>query len=247
MCEPVSIISGVTGAASAIGGFSSQNDQANAQYQAAKNQRQNIINQQRSKLTLDSSRFYNKQADRNRADFSAMRSADQAYLDNQNVYNDKVKSFLSSKQTRMIESLTKGGQMGARGQRGGSSQMMQVANQAALGRDTAMALANLRSASTNLISSNRKIKDKLQGEFESNYSSIGDRPVQGFTPPEVAKPAGPNPLSIAAAIGQVGLNAYGAYQDSRTLSDGTTQRQAGGGSPITDQSNAQYSGINFTY
>lgn len=248
MCEPVSIISGVTGAASAVGGFSSQQQQADAQYQAAKNQRQGVINQQRSKLTLDTARYHRKQADRERADFSAMRSADQAYLDNQNVYNDKVKAFLGSKQTRMIEALTKGGQLGARGQRGGSAQMMQVANQAALGRDSAMALANLRSSATNLISSNRKIQGKLQGQFEQNFSQVGDLPTQGFTPPEVAKPAGPNPLSIAAAVGQVGLNAYGAFQDSKTLSDGTTQRQAGGGSPYTNQNFTNFdTGINYTY
>lgn len=248
MCEPVSIISGVTGAASAIGGFQSQQQQADAQYQAAKNQRQGVINQQRSRLTLDTSRYYRKQADRDRADFSAIRSADQAYLDNQSVYNDKVRSFLGNKQTRMIEALTKGGQLGARGQRGGSAEMMQVATTAALGRDSAMALANLRSSATNLISSNRKIQGKLQGQFEQNYSQIGDRPVPGFTPPEVAKPAGPNPLSIAAAIGQVGLNAYSTYKDSQTLSDGTTQRQAGGGSPFTNQTFDNYdSGINFSY
>ena len=227
MCAPAvgAVISGV----SAVGGMMNQQSQANAQYQAAKNQRQAIINQQRSKLTLDTARFHRKQADRKRADLSAVRSAEQAYLDNQNVYNDKVKSYLSTRQGDMIKSLSAGGKLGARGAAGGSAVMMQVANKAALGRDGAMALANLRSASTKLITSNRNIQEKLQGEFESNFSQIGDKPVQGFEPPEVAKPAGPNPLSIAAAIGGVALDGYNAMQSAKTLPDGTTMDQAGGG------------------
>ena len=253
MCEPVSTtslvlggLSAATGAASAIGGAQSQQQQANAQYAANKAQRQGIINNQRSKLTLDTARFHRRQTDRDRADTSAGRAASEAYLGNQGVYNDKVKSYLSSKQERMIKSLTAGGQMAARGQRGGSMEMMQVANDAALGRDNATALANLRSASTKLISDNRGIKEKLQGEYEQNYSRVGDEPTQGFTPPEVAKPAGPNPLSIAAAIGQVGLNAYGTVQGANTLSDGTTQRQAGGGNPYTGNNFTNYdSGFNF--
>lgn len=229
MCEPVSIISGVTGGLSAVGQFSSQQQQANAQYQAAKNQRQAVINQQRSKLIIDNQRFRTRQTDRQRADRSAGRAADKAYLDNQNLYNEKVKSFLSNKQTRTIESMIQGAKMAANGQRGGSAQMMQVANKAALGRDNATAIASLRSASSKLISDNRGIQEQLQGQYEENYSQVGDPPIPGFDPPEVAKPAGPNPLSIAAAIGQVGLGAYNAGQAAKTLPDGTTQNMAGGG------------------
>ena len=230
------IATAASGVAGTLGQAQSQQSAADAQYAANKAQRQSIINNQRSRLTLDTARYNTRKGDRQRQDISATRAADKAYLGNQNAYNDKVKSFMSSKQQRMIESLTAGATMGAKGQRGGSMEMMQVANDAALGRDSAMALASLRSASTNLISSNRDIKDKLQGEYDASYSRVGNLPTQGFTPPEAVKPAGPNPLSIAAALGSSVLGGVTAFQQAGTLSDGTTQRQAGGGGQVFNPS-----------
>ena len=227
MCAPaVGIGLNVLGTA---GGIMGQQQQAAAQHQAAKNQRQQIINQQRSKLTLDSSRYYRKQADRERADMSAVRAGEEAYLGNQRKYNEKVNAFMVNKQNRLIKSLEAGGQIGSRMGPGGSLTAAQTALGASTGRDTATALANLRSAATQLTVDNRGIRDKVQGEFEENYSQIGDMPVPGFTPPEVAKPAGPNPLSIAAAIGQVGLDGYTAIKAGNTLPNGSTLEMMGGG------------------
>ena len=245
MCAPaVGIGLNVLGT---VGGMMGQQQEAQAQYQAAKNQRQQVINQQRSKLTLDTSRYYRKQADRDRADFSAIRAGEEAYLGNQRKYNEKVNAFMVNKQNRLIKSLEASGQIGARMGPGGSSQMAQVANSAATGRDTATALASLRSAATQLAADNRGIQGKLQGEFDQNYSQIGDRPVPGFTPPEVAKPAGPNPLSIASAIGSVALQGYGAFQDAGKLPGGQTLDMMGGNAPsITGNQFSNFnSGINF--
>ena len=94
-----------------------------------------------------------------------------------------------------------------------------------------MGLASLRSAATQLTVDNRGLRDKLQGEFESNFSQIGDKPVQGFEPPEVAKPAGPNPLSIASAIGGSLVEGFGAMQAANTLPNGSTLGMMGGGVP----------------
>ena len=206
-----------------------QQQEAAAQHQAAKNQRQQAINQQRSRLTLDTARYHRKQADRERADMSAVRAGEEAYLGNQRKYNEKMNTFMVNKQNRLIKSLEASGQLGASMGPGGSSQMAQVANSAATGRDTATALASLRSAATQLSADNRGIRDKVQGEFESNYSGIGDMPVQGFTPPEVAKPAGPNPLSIAAALGGTVLGGINAAQAGNTLPGGQTLDMMGGG------------------
>ena len=107
--------------------------------------------------------------------------------------------------------------------------MAQQALAASTGRDTAMGLANLRSAATSLSLDNRGIRDKLQGEFESNFSQIGDKPVQGFVPPEVAKPAGPNPLSMAASIGTALVDGFGSMQSANTLPNGATMGMMGGG------------------
>ena len=230
-----------------VGGMMGQQQEAQAQYQAAKNQRQQIINQQRSKLTLDTARYHRKQADRERADMSAVRAGEEAYLGNQRKYNEKVNSFMVNKQNRLIKSLELSGQLGARMGPGGSSQMAQVANSAATGRDTATALASLRSAATQLSVDNRGVRDKIQGEFESNFSQIGDMPTQGFTPPEVAKPAGPNPLSIASALGTAAVQGYGAFQGAGTLPGGQSLNMMGGNAPsITGNQFSNFnSGINF--
>lgn len=253
MCDPVSLGVGtaLTGAASTIGGAQSQQQQANAQYAASKNQRQHIINQQRSQLTLDTARYNQKKADRKANDIEAGRAANDAYLGNQNVYNDKIKAFMSSKQTRMIKALETAGTIGAKGTSGGSKSMMQTANKAALGRDTAMGLANLRSAATQMTMDNRAVQGQLQGEYMNNFSQIGALPTAAFTPPEVAKPAGPNPLSIAAGLGSAVLGGVGAFQSASALPNGQTQTDLGGGggtfAPFTSpwMSTQSLTGINY--
>ena len=224
---------------SSIGGAQSQQQQANAQYAANKAQRQQLINNQRSKLTLDTANFHRRQVDREAGDIEAGRAANRAYLGNQNVYNEKVRSFMVNKQNRLIKSMETAGVMQARGQRGGSIAAAEQAVGAATGRDTAVGLANLRSSAASLISSNRDVSEKLQGEYFSNYSQVGVEPTQGFDPPPVAKPAGPNPLSIAASIGQGVMGAFSAGQAANTLPDGSTLESMGGGNNFTS-----YPGIN---
>ena len=227
MCAPaVGVAMNVLGT---VGGMMGQSQQAAAQHQAAKNQRQQVINEQRSRLTLDTARYHRKQADRKRADYSAVRAAEDGYLGNQRKYNEKVSAFMSDKQNRLIKSMEAGGTIGAKMGAGGSAMMAQQALAASTGRDTAMGLANLRSAATSLSLDNRGIRDKLQGEFESNFSQIGDKPVQGFVPPEVAKPAGPNPLSMAASIGTALVDGFGSMQSANTLPNGATMGMMGGG------------------
>ena len=243
MCEPISTTSLVLGGLSQGAGLLGKQQAANAQYAAAKNQRQQVINQQRSKLTLDSSRFYNKQADRERADMSAVRAGEEAYLGNQRKYNEKVSAFMVNKQNRLIKSLEASGQIGAKMGPGGSQQMAQTALAASTGRDTATALASLRSAATQLSVDNRGVRDKIQGEYESNYSQIGDRPVEGFTPPEVAKPQGVGFLDVIGAAANVGMAGISAADASKTLPNGQSLKMMGGGDAHTF---ANYdSGINF--
>ena len=232
---------------STAGGMMGQSQQAAAQHQAAKNQRQQVINQQRSKLTLDTARYHRKQADRERADMAAVRAGEDAYLGNQRKYNEKVSAFMSNKQNRLIKSMQNAGAMGARGSIGGSADMMQTANLAATGRDTAMGLASLRSAATQLSVDNRMVRDKIQGEYEQNYSQIGDLPTQGFEPPPVAKPAGPNPLSIIGALGGAAVDAFGSMQAANSLPNGSTLGSMGaytGGFPGVDTSFGLQSPVN---
>ena len=257
MCDPVVGLTVASGIASTVGGAQSANAQADAQYAANKNQRQAQINQQRSKLTLDTTGYYNRSADREAADFEAGRAANEAYLGNQNKYNDKVKAFMSSKQNRMIKALETAGTIGAKGGRGGSRAAMQVANKAALGRDTAMGMANLRSAATNMMVDNRAVQGQLQGDYMNNFSRVGAIPTAGFTPPEVVKGPGANPLSIIGGIGSAVAGGLSAAQAAGSLPNGQTQTDLGGGSwdpyggagsfdlgidPITFPN---YSGINY--
>lgn len=244
MCAPaVGVAMNVLGTA---GGMMGQQQQAQAQYQAAKNQRQQVINEQRSRLTLDTARYHRKQADRERADMSAVRASEEGYLGNQRKYNEKVSAFMSNKQNRLIKAMEAGGTIGAKMGPGGSAMMAQQALAASTGRDTAMGLASLRSAATQLSADNRGIRDKLQGEYEANFSAIGDKPVQGFVPPEVAKPAGPNPLSIASAIGGSLVEGFGAMQSANTLPGGQTMGMMGGGVPGVNTSFGLPSPVNPT-
>lgn len=230
MCSPTAALSGV----SAIGGMMGQQQQANAQYAANKAQRQYQINQQRSKLTLDTAKYNRKKADRQAADIEVGRAGNEAYLGNQRKYNEKINAFMVNKQNRLIKSMELAGTMGARGQSGGSITAMLNANDAATGRDTATALAGLRSAATSLATDNRGIQNKMAGDYRENFSQIGDLPTQGFTPPEVAKPAGLNPLSIAASLGSVVVDGMSAASAANTLPNGQTQSMLGGGNSFTD-------------
>ena len=223
------ILSAGMGIMSAVGGAQSEQQQANAQYAANKAQRQYQINQQRSKLTLDTAKYNRKKADRQAADIEVGRAGNEAYLGNQRKYNEKINAFMVNKQNRLIKSMELAGTMGARGQSGGSITAMLNANDAATGRDTATALAQLRSSATSLATDNRLVQNKMAGDYRENFSQIGDLPTQGFTPPEVAKPAGPNPLSIAASIGGSVLGGISSIQAMNTLPGGQTLDMMGGG------------------
>lgn len=239
MCEPTTAIaigSGVLSTASGIAGTmgqaQQQNAQAEAQYAANKNQRQSIINNQRSKLLLDSTAYYNRGADRKAADLAADRGANDAYLANQTKYNDKVKAFMSSKQNRMIKSLETAGAIGASSTRGGSNAQMQVANKAALGRDTAMGMANLRSAASKMLVDNKAIQGQLQGSYMDNFSKIGAIPTAGFTPPPVVKGPGANSLSIMAGIGSAVAGGLSSFGQANTLPNGQGLEDLGGGGGV---------------
>ena len=226
MCEPVSLIGGVLSAAGQAAG---QSAQANAQYQANKAARQQKINEQRLKMALDNNQYRARQTDRKRADREAGRAANEAYLGNQVKYNEKVSAFMKNKENRLIKSMTDAGVVGAMGQRGGSVNAGKVAILAAEGRDSATGLASLRSAATSLITNNRDIQGKLQAEYESNFSQVGDAPIPGFNPPPAVKPAGPSPLSIAANIGNAVVGSIGQGQAANTLPNGATMASMGGG------------------
>lgn len=107
--------------------------------------------------------------------------------------------------------------------------MAQVANKAAEGRDTAMGMANLRSAATQMMVDNRAVQGQLQGDYMANFSKIGAIPTAGFTPPEAAKPAGANPLSIMAGIGSAVAGGLSDAQAAGALPNGQTQTDLGGG------------------
>lgn len=223
------ILSAGMGVMSAVGGAQAQQQQADYQYAQNKAQRQAIINQQRSKLTLDTSRYNSRKADRAAADIEVGRAGNEAYLGNQRKYNEKVAAFMNNKQNRLIKSMEVAGVMGARGQRGGSIDAQLNAVDAATGRDTATALASLRSSATQLIADNRAINNQMAGDYRANFDKIGDIPTAGFTPPEAARPPGPNPLSIAASVGGSLLDGFGAIQASQTLPGGQTLGMMGGG------------------
>jgi hypothetical protein len=223
------ILSAGMGVMSAVGGAQSEQQQANAQYAANKAQRQQIINNQRSKLTLDTAKYNNKKGDRQAADIEVGRAGNEAYLGNQRKYNEKIAAFMTNKQGRLIKSMEAAGTLGARGQSGGSIDAQLNAVDAATGRDTATALAGLRSSATSLMADNRAIQGKMAGDYRANFDQIGDLPTQGFTPPEAVKPAGPNPLSIAASIGGSVLSGVSSIQAMNTLPGGQTLDMMGGG------------------
>ena len=241
MCEPISTTSLILGGVTQGAGLIGKQQQANAQYAASKSQRQQVINQQRSKLTLDTARYHRKQADRERADMSAVRAGEEAYLGNQRKYNEKLNGFMVNKQNRLIKSLEASGQIGSKMGPGGSSQMAQTALSASTGRDTATALASLRSAATQLSVDNRGVRDKIQGEYEQNYSQIGDMPFEGFTPPEVAKPAGVGFMDILGTAANVGMGAMNAGSAAKTLPNGNSLKMMGGGNSFSNFD----SGINW--
>ena len=242
MCEPISTTSLILGGVTQGAGLIGKQQQADAQYAASKNQRQQVINQQRSKLTLDTSRYHRKQADRERADMSAVRAGEEAYLGNQRKYNEKLNGFMVNKQNRLIQSLEASGQIGSKMGPGGSSQMAQTALSASTGRDTATALASLRSAATQLSVDNRGVRDKVQGEYEQNYSQIGDMPFEGFTPPEVAKPAGVGFMDILGTAANVGMGAMSAGDAAKTLPNGNSLKMMGGSNSFANFD----SGINWS-
>ena len=235
MCSPTAatvipaVASGGLGIMQSVGQHNAQKRQAEYQHAANQAQRQTAINNQRLTLNVDNKRYGDRKVDRKYADREAGRAANEAYLGNQTKYNEKVNSFMVNKQSRLIKAMQDAAVVGARGQRGGSIDDLQTAITASTGRDTATALAGLRSSASQLIAGNRSIQGKLQGEYLSNFSQIGDAPMQGFTPPEVVKPPGPSSLSIAASIGQATLGAFNAGQSASTLPGGQTMGMLGGG------------------
>ena len=214
MCEPVSIISGVMGAASTVAGYSQQQDATNAanagrvaNYKHQLKVRENNWMRAKGNWENDKINYEETVADNSFA-------AQEGYARAQRQLNEQFKAAAFSEQGDMIKLLESTGQMAASGRTGRSAQRVDDSMVAAWGRNNATKAASLASSKEGYQQQVEDIRRQQRDENESAFDQVAFAPQPDMAPQKPQMEKGPSGLGLALGLAQTGL---GAWQQNEAL------------------------------
>jgi hypothetical protein len=212
VCEPVSIISGVLGAASSVAGHAQQQDAANAanagriaNYKHQLKVRENNWKRATSQWENDKINYDETIADNSFA-------AQEGYARAQRQLNEQFKAAAFSEQGDMIKLLESTGQMAASGQTGRTAQRLDDSVMAAFGRNNATKAASLASSKEGYQQQVDDIRRQLRDENETAFDQVAFAPQPDMAPQKPQMEKGPSGLGLALGLAQTGLGAYQQHQ-----------------------------------
>lgn len=236
MCEPVSIISGVLGAASSVAGHVGQQnatDAANAgrvaNYKHQLKVRENNWKRATSQWENDKINYEESVADNSFA-------AQEGYARAQRQLNEQFKAAAFSEQGDMIKLLESTGVMAASGQTGRSAQRVDDSMMAAFGRNNSAKAASLASSKEGYQQQVEDIRRQQRDENESAFDQVAFAPIPDMAPQKPQMEKGPSGLGLALGIAQAGVGAYGQAQSLKA----PKAFDWGGGSKIPNASSGQF-------
>ena len=215
MCEPVSIISGVMGAANSVAGFAQQQNQANAanassiaNYKHQLKVRENNWMRATSQWENDKINYGEEVADNSFA-------AQQGYADAQLQLNEKFKQAAFEQEGSLIKLLESQGEMRATGRTGNTAGRIDDAMLAAFGRNNAQRTASLVSSKQGYKQSVEEIQRQARDANETAFDNVAFAPMPDRAPMAPKMQDGPSGLGLALGLAGAGFDAYKTYDEGR--------------------------------
>ena len=212
MCEPVSIISGVLGAASSVAGHVGQQNAADAanagriaNYKYQLKVRENNWMRTKSNWENDKINYEESVADNSFA-------AQEGYARAQRQLNEQFKAAAFSEQGDMVKLLESTGVMAASGQTGRSAQRVDDSMMAAFGRNNSAKAASLASSKEGYQQQVEDIRRQQRDENESAFDQVAFAPIPDMAPQKPQMEKGPSGLGLAVGLAGAGLGAYAQHQ-----------------------------------
>jgi len=228
VCEPVSIISGVMGAASSVAGHVGQQNAANAanagriaNYKHQLKVREQNWMRAQGDWENDKINYEESVADNSFA-------AQEGYARAQRQLNEQFKAAAFSEQGDMVKLLQSVGGMRADGQVGRTVQRVDDSMLAAFGRNNAIKAASLASSKERYQQQVEDIRRQQRDENEAAFDQVAFAPQPDIAPQKPQMQKGPSGLGLALGLAGDGL---GAYQQYKALKAPEAFGFGGGGSP----------------
>lgn len=212
MCEPVSIISGVMGAANTVAGYSQQQNATNAanassiaNYKHQLKVRENNWMRATSQWENDKINYGEEIADNSFA-------AQQGYADAQLQLNEQFKKAAFEQEGALIKLLSSQGEMRAAGRTGRTAGRVDDSMLAAFGRNNAERTANLVSSKQGYRQSVEEIQRQTRDANETAFDNVAFAPIPDMAPRAPKMQTGPSGLNLALGLAGVGLDTYSTYK-----------------------------------
>lgn len=214
MCLPaaaVGIISGISSAASSVGGFIDAQNQASAANQSAINnykyqvaERENRWNQE---LTIWNQRRveYKQKSEENKS------AAYRAYAQEQNRLNEVYKGAAFNNQAALIQMVNQSGSAQAKNVSGKSAQRLSDMAVAQFGRNQAIQAESIVSARNAYALNTDDLRNEWISANNKAYSDVAVRPVAGVAPPRPVMQSGPSGLGLIAGLGGAVVSGMSTY------------------------------------
>ncbi len=211
MCEPVSMTL-ATGALSAVGTYSQQQNATNAanassiaNYKQQLRVRENNWMRAKGEWENDKINYGEEIADNSFA-------AQQGYADAQLQLNEQFKKAAFEQEGALIKLLSSQGEMSAAGRTGRTVGRVDDAMLAAFGRNNAQRTASLVSSKQGYRQSVEEIQRQTRDANEQAFDNVAFAPQPDMAPRAPKMQEGPSGLSLALGLAGAGMDAYGTYK-----------------------------------
>lgn len=214
MCLPaaaVGVISGISSAASAVGGFVDSQSQASAANAASIRNYKYQIARREGDWARQLSIYRGKVGDYNSETRENNSAAGRSYAAEQVRLNEQFQQAAFQKQDMLGQLVQAQGGIQASGIQGNTAGRMNTAALAAFGRNNAVIAANLSSARNAMMMRNEDVQMQLRGANRKAWNNVALPPVPDMAPLPPTMVPGPSGLGLVAGLGGALVQGMSAF------------------------------------
>lgn len=212
MCEPVSIISGVMGAASSVAGHAQQQNAANAANESSIANYEHQLKVRKNNWMRTSNQWNNDKINYEEELADNSFASQQGYADAQLQLNEQFKKAAFSQEGDLIKLLSSQGEMAAAGRTGRTAGRVDDAMLAEFGRNNAQRTASLVSSKQGYRQSVEEIQRQTRDANEQAFDNVAFAPQPDMAPRAPKMQDGPSGLNLALGLAGAGMDAYGIHK-----------------------------------
>jgi len=212
VCEPVSIISGVLGAASSVAGHVGQQNAANAANASSVANYKHQLKVREQNWMRAQGDWENDKINYEESVADNSFAAQEGYARAQRQLNEQFKAAAFSEQGDMVKLLQSVGGMRADGQVGRTVQRVDDSMLAAFGRNNAIKAASLASSKERYQQQVEDIRRQQRDENEAAFDQVAFAPQPDIAPQKPQMQKGPSGLGLALGLAGAGIGAYQQHQ-----------------------------------